>query len=137
MIVELAVFEKAPDEVELTAAQLELDAFGEKPIIEIIVAEEDGVVIGAALFYEKYSTWKGRSVHLEDFVVKASDRMSCICSKLFEEVMRIAKERNYARMDWQVLDWNESAIAFYKNYEAEISEEWLNGRFTREQLQRS
>ncbi|MEM9053350.1 MAG: GNAT family N-acetyltransferase [Bacteroidota bacterium] len=137
LIVELAVFEKAPDEVDLTAAQLEFDAFGEKPIIEIIVAEEDGVVLGAALFYEKYSTWKGRGVHLEDFVVKASERRRGIGSKLFEEVMRIAKERNYARMDWQVLDWNESAIAFYKKYEAEISEEWLNGRFTKEQLQRS
>jgi len=135
LIEELAEFEKAPDEVELTSKQLEIDAFGDKQIVEIVVAEDNGVILGAALFYEKYSTWKGRGVHLEDFVVKASERRKGIGSMLFEEVMQIAKERNYARMDWQVLDWNEPAISFYKKYEAEISEEWLNGRFTREQLQ--
>jgi len=135
LIKDLAEFEKAADEVEITAAQLAEDAFGEKPIVEIIVAMKKDVIVGAALFYEKYSTWKGRSVHLEDFVVKASERRRGIGSQLFEEVMRLAKERGYARMDWQVLDWNSSAIAFYKKYKAEISEEWLNGRFTRVQLQ--
>jgi GNAT superfamily N-acetyltransferase len=88
------------------------------------------------MFYEKYSTWKGRSVHLEDFVVKASERRKGIGALLFEEVMRIAKDRNYARMDWQVLDWNESAIAFYKKYNANLTTEWVDGRFTREELQR-
>lgn len=134
LIEELAEFENAADEVDISAQQLMMDAFGESPIIEIIVAEENGEVKGAALFYEKYSTWKGRSVHLEDFVVKSSERRKGIGSLLFKEVMRIAKERDYARMDWQVLDWNESAIEFYKKYEAELTTEWMNGRFTREQL---
>lgn len=135
LIVELAEFEKALDEMELTPEQLHDDSFGEKPILEIIVAEGDEQILGAAMFYEKYSTWKGRSVHLEDFVVKASERRMGIGALLFEEVIRIAKERNYARMDWQVLDWNETAIAFYKKYKANLSTEWVSGRFTREELQ--
>jgi GNAT superfamily N-acetyltransferase len=134
LIEELAEFERAADEVEISAEQLRLDAFGDHPIVEILVAEESGVVKGAALFYEKYSTWKGRGVHLEDFVVKQSERRRGIGTMLFKEVIRIAKERNYARMDWQVLDWNESAIAFYQKFEAELTTEWVNGRFTREQL---
>jgi len=136
LIVELADFEKALDEMELSRDQLHADTFGEKPILEIIVAEGNGQILGAAMFYEKYSTWKGRSVHLEDFVVKASERRKGIGALLFEEVMRIAKDRNYARMDWQVLDWNESAIAFYKKYNANLTTEWVDGRFTREELQR-
>jgi len=134
LIEELAAFERAADEVEISAKQLRDDAFGDNPIVEILVAEDSEVIQGAALFYEKYSTWKGRGVHLEDFVVKQSERRRGIGSMLFKEVIRIAKERDYARMDWQVLDWNESAIAFYKKFEAELTTEWINGRFTREQL---
>jgi ribosomal protein S18 acetylase RimI-like enzyme len=132
---ELAEFEKALDEMVLTEEQLLEDSFGENPILEIIVAEGNNEILGAAMFYEKYSTWKGRAVHLEDFVVKASERRKGIGAMLFEKVMRIAKERDYARMDWQVLDWNETAIAFYKKYEANLSTEWVDGRFTREELQ--
>ncbi|MCZ4408605.1 GNAT family N-acetyltransferase [Cryomorphaceae bacterium 1068] len=135
LITELADFEKALDEMVLTDEQLLEDSFGENPILEIIVAEGNNEILGAAMFYEKYSTWKGRAVHLEDFVVKASERRKGIGAMLFEEVMRIAKERNYARMDWQVLDWNETAIAFYKKYGANLSTEWVDGRFTREELQ--
>jgi len=135
LIMELAIFEKAPDEVELTDDQLLEDSFGENPILEIIVAEKEDLILGAAMFYEKYSTWKGRAVHLEDFVVKESERRKGIGAMLFEEVMRIAKERNYSRMDWQVLDWNETAIAFYKKYGANLTTEWVDGRFTREELQ--
>jgi len=135
LIMELAIFEKAPDEVELTDDQLLEDSFGENPILEIIVAEKENKILGAAMFYEKYSTWKGRAVHLEDFVVKESERRKGIGAMLFEEVMRIAKERNYSRMDWQVLDWNETAIAFYKKYGANLTTEWVDGRFTREELQ--
>jgi len=136
LIVELAEFENAPDEVEISADQLNADAFGENPIVEITVAEVDGSVVGAALFYEKYSTWKGRSVHLEDFVVHPSHRRRGIGSLLFEEMMRMASERNYARLDWQVLDWNESAIAFYQKYGASLTDEWLDGRLTRNDLRK-
>jgi ribosomal protein S18 acetylase RimI-like enzyme len=134
LIVELAEFEKAVEEVELTVEQLREDAFGKSPIVEMIVAESGGEVVGAALFFEKYSTWKGRSMHLEDFVVKRSRRRRGIGSLLFEEVMRIAAERRYARMDWQVLDWNDSAIAFYRKYGAQLTSEWLDGRLTRDDL---
>ena len=135
LITELAEFEKALDEMELTEEELLNDSFGDDAILEIIVAEGKEGVVGAAMFYEKYSTWKGRAMHLEDFVVKESERRKGIGALLFEEVMRIAKERDYARMDWQVLDWNESAIAFYKKYGANLTTEWVDGRFTREELQ--
>lgn len=152
LIVELAVYEKAENEVELTESDLRRDAFGEKPIVEMIVAEEVGAepsaskkgmgqagpkIIGTALFYEKYSTWKGIGLHLEDLVVSTEYRRRGVGSLLFDAVIRLAAERDYARMDWQVLDWNESAISFYKKYGAEISSEWLNGRFDREALQKA
>ena len=136
LITELAEFEKALDEMELTEEELLNDSFGDDAILEIIVAEGKEGVVGAAMFYEKYSTWKGRAMHLEDFVVKSSERRKGVGAMLFEEVMRIAKERNYSRMDWQVLDWNETAIAFYKKYGAQLTTEWVNGRFTREDLRR-
>jgi len=135
LITELAEFEKALDEMELTEEELLNDSFGDDAILEIIVAEGKEGVVGAAMFYEKYSTWKGRAMHLEDFVVKSSERRRGVGAMLFEEVMRIAKERNYSRMDWQVLDWNETAIAFYKKYGANLTTEWVDGRFTREELQ--
>lgn len=136
LIAELAAFERASAEVEITVADLTADAFGTEPIAEIIVALEDEKVVGAALFYEKYSTWKGRCMHLEDFVVKQSHRRTGIGTLLFEAVIRIAAERKYARMDWQVLDWNKSAIAFYQKYGASLTSEWLDGRLTREDLKR-
>lgn len=136
LIVDLAVFEKAPEEVELTVEQLREDAFGKDSIVEILVAEVKGEVVGAVLFYEKYSTWKGRGVHLEDFVVSEGYRRKGIGSLLFEEVIRIAADRGYARMDWQVLDWNESAVAFYRKYGASLTDEWLDGRLTKEDLKK-
>lgn len=146
LIVELAVFEKAPDEVEITEDDLRRDAFGDNPIIEMIVAEDrpevptddspspPSRIIGTAIFYEKYSTWKGRGLHLEDLVVDTEHRRRGVGSLLFREVMRVAAQRNYARMDWQVLDWNRSAIDFYEKYGAEITREWLSGRFDRQAL---
>ncbi len=152
LIRELASYEKAENEVELTESDLRRDAFGENRIVEMIVAEETSVessatkedkehgspkIVGTALYYEKYSTWKGVGLHLEDFVVSMEHRRRGIGSLLFEAVIRLAAERNYARLDWQVLDWNDSAIAFYKKYGAEISSEWLNGRFDRKALKKA
>lgn len=135
LIRELAAYEKAADEVELTEERLCEDAFGDRPAVEIIVADRSGKITGAALFYEKYSTWKGRGLHLEDLVVREADRGKGIGSQLFEAVAKYAADRGYSRMDWQVLDWNESAIGFYNKYKAEISREWLNGRLTSADLQ--
>lgn len=135
LIHELALYEKAPQEVELSLEQLTDDGFGENPIYELFVAEEESEIIGIAIFYEKYSTWKGRCTYLEDLIVTKNKRGIGAGKALFEAVIQYAKEKNSGRMEWQVLDWNKPAIDFYKSYEAELDGEWFNGRFTREQLQ--
>ena len=135
LIQELAAYEKAPNEVEVTEAILLEDGFGTDPIFELFVAEEENKIVGIALFYTKYSTWKGRCIYLEDIVVEPSFRGKGIGSQLFEAVMDVATERHAGRMEWQVLDWNEPAIKFYNKYEAQLDPEWLNGRLTRQQLQ--
>lgn len=134
LICELAVFEKEPDAVEITPAQLEEDAFGPKAIVNIWVAEADGVVVGAALFFEKYSTWKGRTLHLEDLIVNETFRGSGIGTMLFEKILNIAHEGGYGRMEWMVLDWNVPAIDFYKKYGTEFLDEWKDCRLTRETM---
>ncbi len=136
LIKELAIFEKAELEVELTAEELREDGFGENSIYQLIVAEEGNIIVGIALFYEKYSTWKGRCVYLEDLIVTESRRQMGVGKALFQAVMKEAKERNSGRMEWQVLDWNQGALDFYKGYNAELDEEWINGKFRREQLQK-
>lgn len=135
LVKELALYEKAPNEVTLTLEELVDDGFGANPIYGLFVAEEGSEVVGIALYYEKYSTWKGRSLFLEDIIVTESKRGLGIGHLLFEEVISVAKTRNSARMEWQVLDWNEPAINFYKKYNAELDGEWLNGKLTREQIQ--
>lgn len=130
LIQELADYEKAPDEVINTPSNLEKDLF-DHTLCEAIVAEnETGAVVGFALYYTAYSTWKGPCLYLEDFYVQPDYRKSGYGSALFERVIEIAKERKVARMDWQVLEWNQLAIDFYKRYDALLDPEWLNGRFT-------
>jgi GNAT superfamily N-acetyltransferase len=136
LIKELAVYEKAPDEVEITVQQLEEDAFGENPVVEILVADKAGKIVGAALTYLKYSTWKGRSLHLEDLVVNQEERGRGIGTQLFKAVINLCKERNYARMEWMVLDWNTDAIGFYDKYRTQYLDGWTDCRLTREQLQK-
>ena len=135
LIQELAIYEKAEKEAILSVKQLEEDGFGEHPIYGLFVAEQAGIIIGIALYYEKYSTWKGRCIYLEDLIVTKSKRGIGAGKALFEAVMEEAKSRNSGRMEWQVLDWNEPAIDFYKSYGAELDGEWLNGRFRQEALQ--
>ena len=127
LIKELALFEKAPNEVVNTAEQLKIDLF-EDQICDAFVAEVEDKVIGFALYYTSYSTWKGRCLYLEDFYVLPEYRKLGIGSKLFDLVVDIAKNRNVKRMEWQVLDWNENAINFYKKKNAILDDEWLNGR---------
>jgi GNAT superfamily N-acetyltransferase len=128
LIHQLALYEKAPDEVITSKDDLIKDGFGPNSVFDCIVAEENDEVIGFALFYEGYSTWKGRTLYLEDFLVSEQHRKKGIGEKLFNRVVEIAKERNVKRMDWQVLDWNKPAIDFYKKHNSEIEEGWLNGR---------
>lgn len=124
----LALYEKAPEEVVNTAEDLAVHLF-EEQICNALVAEKDDFVVGFALFYTNYSTWKGKCLYLEDFYVLPEFRGSGIGSQLFDEVVKIAKDRGVKRMDWQVLDWNEPALNFYRKKQAVLDPEWINGRF--------
>ena len=127
LIKELALYEKAPEQVSNSAEQLSQDLF-KSFICEAIVAEENKEIVGFALFYTAYSTWKGKILYLEDFYVKEKHRNKGIGNMLFEKVVEIAKDKKVKRMDWQVLEWNALALGFYEKKEAELSSEWVNGR---------
>jgi GNAT superfamily N-acetyltransferase len=124
----LALYEKAPEEVVNTTQDLGVHLFDEN-ICDAFVAEVDGKVIGFALFYTNYSTWKGKCLYLEDFFVLPEFRGAGIGSQLFDAVVSIAKERGVKRMDWQVLDWNTPALNFYEKKKAHLDPEWINGRY--------
>lgn len=127
LIQELAAYELAPEQVSNTAEKLQVDLF-EKKYCEAIVAEKEQRIIGFALFYTSYSTWKGPCLYLEDFYVVESERQLGVGQLLFDEVVQLAKIRKVKRMDWQVLKWNTPAIKFYEKQEAILDPEWLNGR---------
>lgn len=124
----LALYEKAPEQVVNTAEDLAIHLFEEK-ICDAIVAEKDKQIVGFALYYTNYSTWKGKCLYLEDFYVLPELRGEGIGSLLFDRVVEIAKERGVKRMDWQVLEWNEPALKFYQKKDAVLDSEWINGRF--------
>lgn len=134
LIKELADYEKAPDEVLVTVADLERDGFGAQPRFYCFVAERENKIVGIALYYIKYSTWKGPCVFLEDIIVTQSERRHGIGKLLFETVMKTTKEMGARNMSWQVLDWNEPAIKFYEKYKPIVLKEWLNYRLTEELL---
>lgn len=126
LIKELAIYEKALHEVKITQEELENDGFGDNPVFWIIVAELDNKIIGMSFYYIRYSTWTGRNIYLEDLVVKEEYRRLGVGKLLFDETVSVAKTQNVRQMIWQVLDWNEPAINFYKKYQAELDEEWIN-----------
>jgi ribosomal protein S18 acetylase RimI-like enzyme len=126
LVKELATYEKEPDAVEVTLAEMEADGFGPQAIYSAFVAEIDGKVVGMALYYIKYSTWKGKAIYLDDIVVNEKYRRYGIGGKLFEEVVKVGKQMGARKIDWQVLHWNEPAIQFYKKYNAVFSKEWAN-----------
>jgi len=134
-IKELALYERAPLEVTVTEAMLLEDGFGKNKIYDCWVARENGIVQGIALTYIKYSTWKGKCLFLEDIIVKESERGRGIGKELFKKIISISKEQNMGRMEWQVLDWNQTAIDFYKKFDAVLDPTWINCKFTHEQLQ--
>ncbi len=136
LIQELAEYEKAPDQVKITVEQLEKDGFGDIPLFGLYVAEEDSRIVGIAIYYYRYSTWKGKTLFLEDIVVNQEMRGRGIGRDLFNRVIRKANEEKCYRMSWQVLDWNEQAITFYEKYGATIDREWLNCDFFAEDLER-
>jgi GNAT superfamily N-acetyltransferase len=134
LIKELALFERAPGEVTNTVEKMLEDGFGKKPVFYCDVAEVNNVIRGIAVYFIKYSTWKGKCVYLDDIVVTESYRKQGIGRLLFENVMRFAKEINAEQLHWQVLDWNTPAIEFYKKYNASFDDEWVNCRLSRQQL---
>ena len=127
LIKELAAFEKAPEQVTMTLEQLTEDGFGEHPLYRFIVAEtQEHGVIGMALYYYRYSTWKGKFLYLEDIVVNESHRSRGFGYALMQRLKEIAKDENCKGLTWQVLDWNADAIRFYKRIGANIDKEWYN-----------
>lgn len=147
LIKELATYEKAPNEVKVTLKELERDGFGKKKVYDCFVAEkvrsqEFGVrrkrkspnpelktqnsILGIALYYIKYSTWKGRCIYLDDIIVTESVRGQGVGKKLFEAVITVAKKMKVRKLEWQVLNWNEPAINFYKKYSTVFDNEWVN-----------
>lgn len=126
LIQELASYEKAPHEVTVSIEHFEESGFGSNPVWWGFVAEVKGEVVGMALYYIRYSTWKGQRMYLEDILVTEKMRGKKIGSKLFDQLVTEAKEKKFKGMNWQVLDWNEPAINFYKKYQANFDPEWVN-----------
>lgn len=132
LIKELAVFEKEPNAVVVTVEELERDGFGSEPLFHTFVAEADGEIIGMALFYYRYSTWKGRTIHLEDLIVKQGKRGTGAGSALYKEVIKFAKQQGVRRAEWAVLNWNTHAIDFYERSGATILQDWFTVQMTEE-----
>jgi GNAT superfamily N-acetyltransferase len=130
LVKELAVYERAPDEVTVTLEHFQESGFGPNPVWWAFVAEENGIIQGFALYYIRYSTWKGQAMYLEDILVTEKMRGKKIGSLLFDQLIQEAKEKNFNRIIWQVLEWNEPAINFYKKYNANFDPEWVNCTLT-------
>ena len=127
LIQELAVFERAPDAVVTTVETMTRDGFGVNRVFEFLVAEApDGQLLGLALYFPTYSTWKGRMLYLEDLIVTEAARGQGLGLALFEAVVTEARRQNARRVRWQVLDWNAPAIRFYERLGAHLDPEWLN-----------
>ena len=124
LIKELAAFEKEPDAVVLTVADLERDGFGEKPLFKSFVVEENDEIVGMVLYYYRYSTWKGKTIHIEDLIVKEDKRGLGLGFKLYSEVIAQGKSDGVRRIEWNVLDWNLPAIQFYEKSGAKVLTDW-------------
>ncbi|MDR1054855.1 MAG: GNAT family N-acetyltransferase [Prevotellaceae bacterium] len=126
LIKQLAVYEREPDAVIVSPAHFEESGFGENPVWWAFVAEEKGIILGFALYYIRYSTWKGQRIYLEDICVDQKMRGKGIGKILFESLLEEAEQGEYSGLVWQVLDWNEPAINFYKKYNTSFDDAWLN-----------
>jgi GNAT superfamily N-acetyltransferase len=124
LIQELAIFEKEPDAVVVTVDDLVRDGFSENPLFQCFVAEVENEIIGMALYYYRYSTWKGKTIHLEDLIVKESKRGTGAGFALYKEIIQQGKAENVRRIEWNVLDWNTPAIDFYEKSGAKVLGDW-------------
>lgn len=136
LIRELAIYEKAEDEVDVTVESMVEDAFGMNPVYGFYVAVKQHEIIGLALYYYRYSTWKGKRLYLEDFVVRERYRGIGAGKMLFHEVIRHAVENDCKGISWQVLEWNKTAISFYDQYDTAYDGEWLNCSISTEDLRK-
>lgn len=136
LIQELAVFENEPDAVEISVEDLEKEGLGHHPLFYCFVAEVEAEIVGIALFYYRFSTWKGRSLHLEDLIVKKSERGKGIGEALYKRVMEFAFEKGIKRVAWEVLDWNKPAIRFYERTGATLMSEWRIVHFTQDEIRK-
>lgn len=124
LIHELAVFEKEPDAVEISEQDLIADGFEPEKKFQCFVADKHGVIVGMALVYPRYSTWKGSVIHLEDLIVTESMRGSGVGTALLNEVVRYGHHLGVKRISWEVIDWNEPAIQFYERKGANVMRDW-------------
>jgi GNAT superfamily N-acetyltransferase len=134
LIKELAIFEKEPDAVVITVEDLIRDGFCSQPLFHVFVAEVDQIIVGIALYYYRYSTWKGKTIHLEDLVVKQSMRETGIGYALYSEIIKQGKIDKVRRIEWAVLDWNTPAIEFYENSGAKVYDEWKIAQMDEESI---
>jgi GNAT superfamily N-acetyltransferase len=125
LIKELATFEKEPNAVVVNVTDLERDGFGESPLFYTFIAEQNNEIVGMALYYYRYSTWKGRTIHLEDLIVKEKMRGSGLGFELYSAVIAQGKNDGVRRIEWNVLDWNTPAIEFYEKSGAKVLKDWL------------
>jgi GNAT superfamily N-acetyltransferase len=134
LVMELATFEKAPEQVTNTVEEMMEDGFGSSPVYGLIVAELENKIIGMAIYFVKYSTWRGKGLFLEDLIVTESHRKSGFGKKLFDTVLSEAKKMDAKTMHWQVLDWNTPAIEFYKKYNCTFEGEWIDCKLNEKQI---
>lgn len=130
LIKELAEYEKAPHEVTTTVEQMLEDGFGNHPVYQMLVAVAGETVVGIAIYFTKYSTWKGKGIYLDDIVVSENWRGQGVGSLLFKALIEEAKNNHCRQLHWQVLNWNEPAIHFYKKFETQFDGEWINCKMT-------
>ena len=136
LITELAIFEKEPNAVEVTVADLDRDGFSNDPKFKIFVAEESKIIIGIALIYMRYSTWKGPVVHLEDLIVTLEKRKLGVGKALYTRVLKYAYDLGVKRVCWEVIDWNKNAIDFYESTGATILKDWSVVHMKKENLEK-
>ncbi len=126
LVLELAEYEKAPHEVTNTLEMMERDGFGPQPVYGFFVAEFENEIIGISIYYFRYSTWKGKRLYLEDIIVTNKYRGKGVGKLLFEETIEKARQEECTGLMWQVLEWNQPAIEFYKKYQTKLDGEWIN-----------
>ena len=126
LIKELAEYEKALDQVSNTVERLENDGFGKSPVYDLFVAEAENKIIGMAITFFRYSTWKGKNLYIEDLIINKKFRREGIGIKIFEELKKFAKNTSCVGISLQVLDWNKIGINFYKKLNMKFDKEWIN-----------